>query len=164
MPSSATRRRTDEASRAIAAPPEAVYRAFTSAEALIAWLPPGDMTGRVLEYDFRENGQYSIELIYEGGSPPGGGKTTQTSDVTRGRFLAVEPAKLIVQTVEFDSPDPQLAGQMTLSWSFEATTTGTLVSVKAENVPPGISAEDHQAGLRGSLDNLAAFLRRSGPA
>ena len=28
----------------------------------------------------------------------------------------------------------------------------------AENVPPGISAEDHSAGVRSSLENLAAFV------
>ena len=33
-----------------------------------------------------------------------------------------------------------------------------LVTIRAENVPPGISPEDHEAGLNSSLANLAAFV------
>ena len=160
MPGAATQGRVDEASREISASPEVVYRAFSTAEALIAWLPPGDMAGRIIEYDFREGGRYAIELTYAGNSPAGVGKTTERSDVTRGRFLALTAGRLIVQSVEFDSTDPEFAGQMTLTWSFDPTTTGTRVTVKAENVPSGISPTDHQTGLRGSLDNLASFVTR----
>ena len=39
--------RTDTASLVIAAQPDAVYRAFADPDALMAWLPPGNMTGRV---------------------------------------------------------------------------------------------------------------------
>jgi hypothetical protein len=35
---------------------------------------------------------------------------------------------------------------------------GTRVDFVAENVPDGISAEDHAAGLAASLVNLAQFL------
>lgn len=33
--------------------------------------------------------------------------------------------------------------------------------VQADAVPPGISADDHAAGMNSSLANLAAFLTRS---
>ncbi|HEY3493321.1 MAG TPA: hypothetical protein VGK73_01490 [Polyangiaceae bacterium] len=46
--------RTDSASVVVHAKADDVYRAFASPDALIAWLPPDGMTGRVLEYDFRE--------------------------------------------------------------------------------------------------------------
>jgi hypothetical protein len=32
------------------------------------------------------------------------------------------------------------------------------VTVRAENVPPGIDGESHDQGMRSSLENLAAYL------
>jgi hypothetical protein len=48
---------------------------------------------------------------------------------------------------------------MTLVWRFTPAADGTLVEVRAEHVPEGISAEDHEEGLRSTLQNLAAFVR-----
>src|SRR5688572_29375375 len=98
--------RTDSASVVVAAKADDVYRAFSSPDALIAWLPPDGMRGRVLEYDFREGGRYRVELTYTGDAPAGIGKTTERTDVSTGRFLALEPPKRIVQSVEFDARDP----------------------------------------------------------
>jgi hypothetical protein len=47
---------------------------------------------------------------------------------------------------------------MIMTWSFEAAGAGTRVTITAENVPPGISQADHDAGLRSSLENLARYL------
>jgi uncharacterized protein YndB with AHSA1/START domain len=145
----------------VAAKADDVYRAFASPDALMAWLPPGDMTGRVLDYDFRGGGRYRIELTYAGDKPAGGGKTTGRTDISTGRFLALEPGKRIVQSVEFESTDASFAGEMILAWSFEAVPEGTRVTITAENVPPGITEADHEAGLRSSLENLARFLSDS---
>ena len=35
---------------------------------------------------------------------------------------------------------------------------GTRVTILCANVPPGISADDHQAGMASTLRNLAAFI------
>jgi uncharacterized protein YndB with AHSA1/START domain len=150
--------RIDTASVVVAAKADDVFRAFSDPDALMAWLPPGNMTGRVLEYDFREGGRYRIELTYAGNVPAEGGKTTGRTDVSTGRFLALEPGKRIVQSVEFESADVSFAGEMRLTWSFEGRPAGTLVTVRAENVPRGITKADHDAGLRSSLANLERFL------
>lgn len=151
-------RRTDTASRTIPASPEVIYGAFAEADALMAWLPPGDMTGRALEYEFRRGGRYCIELSYPDTTPAGTAKTTDLTDLTTGSFLALEPGKRIVQSVEFESTDPSFAGTMVMTWSFESAPSGTRVTITAEDVPPGISAEDHDAGLQASLDNLARYV------
>jgi len=151
--------RTDTASIVVPATANDVYRAFASAEAVMMWLPPGNMTGRALEYDFREGGRYRIELSYAGDEPDSIGKTTGRTDVSSGRFVALEPGKRIVQSVEFESSDASFTGEMTISWSFDTLPEGTRITVTAENVPPGITKADHDAGLRSSLDNLARFLR-----
>ena len=63
------------------------------------WLPPTGMTGRVLEYDFREGGRYRIELQYEEESGSRSGKTTNSSDITNGHFLELIPERCIKQSV-----------------------------------------------------------------
>lgn len=147
--------RTDTASRLIAAPPDAVYAALVDPDTLIAWLPPAGMTGRVLLFEPWQNGRYRIELRY---GKAGAGKTTAGSDVTAGRFLALEPGRRLVQSVVFESDDPRFAGEMIVTWALDTTPGGTTVTISARNVPAGISADDHAAGLSSSLDNLARFL------
>ena len=58
----------------IGAPAEALYAAFAEPASLMEWLPPGTMTGRALEYDFREGGRYRIALTYDEATPAGAGK------------------------------------------------------------------------------------------
>src|SRR5687768_1356654 len=119
-----SRGRTDRASLVVGAKPASVYRAFSDAESLMAWLPPADMKGRALEYDFREEGRYRIELTYGESTGASSGKTTANTDISTGRFVSLEPGKRIVQTVEFESADPSLAGEMVMTWSFEAVESG----------------------------------------
>lgn len=150
--------RIDRAALEIAATPEELYAAFADPAKLMEWLPPGSMTGRALEHDFREGGRYRIALTYDETAPASVGKTEGRTDVSTGRFLALEPGRRIVQSVEFESTDAAFAGEMVITWSFEPTAFGTKVTVTAENVPTGISQEDHDAGLRSSLENLARFV------
>jgi uncharacterized protein YndB with AHSA1/START domain len=116
------------------------------------------MTGSALEYDFREGGRYRIALRYDEAAPADAGKTEGRTDVSAGRFLALEPGRRIVQSVEFQSTDAAFAGEMVMTWSFEPTAAGTKVTITAENVPAGISQADHNEGLRSSLENLARFV------
>jgi hypothetical protein len=51
---------------------------------------------------------------------------------------------------------------MRITWVLEPARDGTLVTVRCDDVPSGIRAEDHQAGLTSTLDNLAAFVEESG--
>ena len=87
------------------------------------------------------------------------GKTTQHSDISAGTFLALEPGRRIVQSVEFESTDAAFAGEMRMTWTLAPTATGTLVTVIAESPPPGIRQADHETGLRESLANLARFVQ-----
>lgn len=96
-------------------------------------------------------------LTYEQPSDTPHGKTTENSDSVEGRFAELIPDRLIAQVVEFESDDPAFAGEMKITWTFTAAPGGTEVAVRCENVPPGISKEDHAAGLASSLDNLAAY-------
>jgi uncharacterized protein YndB with AHSA1/START domain len=155
-----TRRRTDIASRVIGAPPDVIYQAFARPASLMRWLPPSGMSGQVLEYDFRDGGHYRIELRYDHKTGAGSGKTTDRTDITKGRFLELLPGRRIKQSVEFESSDPAFAGEMTMTWLFESAPAGSIVTVIAENVPSGIGKADHDAGLKSSLDHLAEVVER----
>ncbi len=56
MPEVEAERRTDMASRVIAASPQVIYRAFIDADAWPQWLPPSGMTGRVDVFEPRPAG------------------------------------------------------------------------------------------------------------
>jgi len=160
MSANADRRRSDAATRVIGASPDTIYQAFANAASLMQWLPPLGMSGQALEYDFREGGRYRIELRYDEKMSTESGKTTDRTDITNGRFLELLPDRRITQSVEFESSDPAFADEMTMTWSFDTAPEGTRVTVTADNVPNGISKADHDAGLRSSLENLAAFVER----
>jgi hypothetical protein len=49
---------------------------------------------------------------------------------------------------------------MTMTWEVTPVDAGTRVDIVAGDVPDGISAEDHSAGLASSLANLAAYVER----
>ena len=66
----------------------------------------------------------------------------------------------VVQAADFVSDDPAFAGTMTMTWVVHALESGTLVEFMADDVPHGISAEDHETGMASSLENLANFLER----
>ena len=49
---------------------------------------------------------------------------------------------------------------MIMTWDISSVDGGTLVEITADEVPDGISADDHAAGMASSLANLALHLSR----
>lgn len=125
------------------------------------WLPPSNMIGSMLRFDFRESGSYRMRLTYKD-PQPGLGKTTEDADEVEVRLTRLKEGEMIEQEIVFDSDDPAFSGIMRMVWVFEPEGEATLVTVRAENVPAGISPEDHEAGLKSSLENLAAFVQERG--
>jgi dihydrofolate reductase/uncharacterized protein YndB with AHSA1/START domain len=149
--------RVDRASKLIAAAPDEVYGACTDAAALQRWLPPHDMTGAMLHFDFRVGGSYRMRLIYAE-ADRGRGKTTDDADEVEVRLMAIEPGRAIHQEVDFASDDGRFSGVMRMVWTFRPRPEGTFVTVRAEDVPVGIVPEDHVQGLHASLEGLARFV------
>ena len=88
------------------------------------------------------------------------GKATADSDIVEARFLDIVPGERVVQAVDFVSDDPAYAGTMIMTWQLAVAGAGTRVTIVAEDVPDGISAADHAAGLDSSLAKLAAYVER----
>ena len=103
-PYDAAMTRTDTAARIIAASPDLVYDALVNPEALVAWLPPSGMTGRMDYFDARAGGSYRMELTYS--DPSAQGKSTADTDVVEVRYVELRPGVRVVQAVDFVSDDP----------------------------------------------------------
>ena len=117
------------------------------------------MSGRFERFDARPGGSYRLVLTYADASNARG-KATPESDVVEVAFVDLVPGVRLVQAADFVSDDPANAGTMTITWELAAVDAGTRVDIRADDVPAGISAEDHAAGLASSLANLAAYLER----
>jgi len=145
------------ASQRIAAPPARVYRAFLEPDALLAWLPPGGMTGIFHAFDAKVGGGYRMSLFYPPGEGQHLGKTAESEDQVEVRFVELTPPHRIVEAINFVTAQPDLLGEMTMIATFEAAAGGTEVTLLFENLPPGLRPEDNEAGSRLSLEQLARY-------
>jgi uncharacterized protein YndB with AHSA1/START domain len=138
------------------APPAAVYRALLDAGAVATWMVPTGMTSRVLQFDPREGGSFRISLTYD--APTDGGKTTANTDTFHGRFVQLVPEQRVVEVVEFETADPALRGEMTITIELADTDGGTELLAVHDGLPPGLSSADNEVGWRSSLAKLAALV------
>jgi uncharacterized protein YndB with AHSA1/START domain len=156
-------RASTRTSRLIRARPEQIYEAFTTPGALVEWLPPGEMTGKIHEFDARVGGGYRMSLFYPPSEPAFRGKTSDREDMVTVRFVELTPRK-IVEAVTFHTADPALFGEMTIVVTFEDAPGGTDVTLVCQNLPPGLRAADNEAGSRLSLEQLARRFESPGSA
>ena len=98
-----------------------------------------------------------LTYIDPSGAP---GKATTDADIVEARYVDIVPDVRVVQAVDFVSDDPAFAGTMTITWEVSAVDGGTTVAITVEDVPDGISAQDHAAGLASSLANLAEHVEQ----
>jgi uncharacterized protein YndB with AHSA1/START domain len=143
-------------SRHINAPRAAVYRALLDARAVAAWKVPTGMTSRVHEFDAREGGSLRISLTYD--TPAGVGKATARTDTYHGRFVKLVPNEQVVEVDEFETTDPALRGEMTITITLVDADGGTDLLAVHEGLPPGVSTADNELGWRLALAKLAALV------
>lgn len=142
-------------SRIIKARPQALYEVFMDPAALVAWLPPAEMTGRIHAFDARAGGGYRMSLYYPSTERSFRGKTSDREDMVDVRFVELVPPRRIVEAVTFVTADPAFLGEMTIVVTLEEVSGGTEVTYLCKNLPPGLRAEDNEAGSRLSLEQLA---------
>jgi uncharacterized protein YndB with AHSA1/START domain len=143
----------------IGAPLERVFASLVDRDALTVWLPPKGMTATFEHFDPRPGGSYRLVLTYVN-ARHSHGKATTDSDIVDAAYVDIVPGVRVVQAVDFVSDDPAFAGTMTMTWEVTAVDEGTRVDIIADDVPDGISAEDHAAGLASSVSNLADYVER----
>lgn len=142
--------------RHVNAPRESVYRALIDANAIAQWKVPTGMTCLVHEFDGREGGAFRISLTYD--EPGAVGKTTRHTDTYRGRFVELVPNKRVVEVDEFETTDPALRGEMTITITLSDAHAGTEVIAIHDGLPPGLPVADNEAGWSEALARLAALV------
>jgi uncharacterized protein YndB with AHSA1/START domain len=115
------------------------------------------MTSDVRLFEPYEGGTFRISLTYD--SPTDAGKTDARTDTFHGRFIRLVPDAEVVQVVEFETTDPELQGEMTITYALaDATDGGTDLVGIHEDLPPGVRPEDNELGWSISIDKLARLV------
>lgn len=133
--------------RVLKAPPERVYRAFTTPEALAKWIPPYGFTCTVHHVEPRVGGTFKMSFT---------NFTTQHSHAFGGEYLELIPNELLRYTDKFD--DPNLPGVMQVTVLLKQVSCGTELSVVQEGIPDLIPVEMCYLGWQESLAQLAMLV------
>ncbi|WNG48395.1 SRPBCC family protein [Archangium minus] len=142
--------------RHVRAPRERVYRALLDVRAVALWKVPDGMTSHIHTFEPHEGGSIRISLTYE--APTGTGKTTAHTDTYHGRFVKLVPNEQVVEVDEFETADPALRGEMTISITLTDADGGTDILAVHEGLPSGVSPADNELGWQLSLAKLAALV------
>lgn len=142
------------------APRESVYRALLNPHAVAIWKVPTGMTCHVHAFDAREGGSFRISLTYD--TPTGTGKTTAHTDTYHGHFAELVVNERVVEVDEFETDDPALRGEMTITITLTDADGGTNLFAVHDGLPPGVSSTDNETGWRMALAKLAAFVEAGG--
>jgi uncharacterized protein YndB with AHSA1/START domain len=140
----------------VSAPRAAVYRALLDADSVEKWRAPAGMTAQVHEFDAREGGAFRVSLTYD--APTGTGKTTSQTDTYHGHFAKLVPDEQVVEVLEFETADPGLRGEMTMTTTLADADGGTDIVFRHEGLPGGVAPADNETGTRMALAKLAALV------
>lgn len=142
--------------RYVRAPRANVYRALIDARSVQTWMVPTGMTSHVHEFDGREGGAFRLSLTYD--APTGTGKTSAQTDTYHGRFVKLVPDQQVVQVLEFETDNPAMRGEMTITFTLVDAEGGTDVHAVHDGVPSGVPPADNELGWQISLGKLAALV------
>jgi len=137
---------------------ERVYAAFLDPVAVAEWMAPENMQGHVHIFEARDGGQFRISLRYKNPEDAKRGKSAGDTDTYHGRFVELVRNQKIVEVTEFETAQPDMMGEMTMTVRLADAPDGTQVTLQYDNLPAGIRPEDNELGTRSSLRKLAALL------
>ncbi len=134
--------------REFAHPPDAVFRAWTDADALARWMGPGEVTCAGAEMDAREGGAYAFPMLTSDG----------TSHTVRGTILELVPNRRLRFTWAWDQETGGSGQLMEVTVDVEPTETGTRLVLHQTNFIDAEARDKHAHGWSGSLDKLERHL------
>lgn len=126
--------------RVLKAPPERVFRAFTTAEAIAKWMPPHGFLCTVHHLEPRVGGTFRMSFT---------NLTTQQSHAFGGEYLELVPNQLLRYTDNFE--DPNLPGVIQVTVSLKPVFCGTELTIVQEGIPDVIPLEMCYLGWQESL-------------
>ncbi len=133
---------TLQISRALPAPPDRVWRAFTDPAALAAWFWP-ERFATTAETDVRVGGRYRID-------GPGAGMAVS------GEYVSVEPPNRLAFTWRWDG-EPE---ETLVTLELVATGDGTRLALTHERFSDDADRDNHAKGWSDCLDRLPGWLAR----
>ena len=137
--------------RTYAAPAKVVFEAWTSAEMLRRWYPPGaDWDTPVAEVELRVGGRLRIVMRSPSGEEFGGG----------GEYREIAEPSRLVFTWAWDRPDVAVGTQLVEVDFTEHPDGTTTVVMTNRGLTDEQSRESHRDGWEGSFDNLARLVSR----
>jgi uncharacterized protein YndB with AHSA1/START domain len=110
----------------------------------------------VHEFAAHEGGRFRVSLSYD--DPAVAGKSGRNTDTYHGRFARLVPDERVVEILRFETEDPVLQGDMTVTTTLTDADGGTDVTIAYENLPAGVPAADNQLGTQMALNKLAALV------
>ncbi|ELZ05272.1 SRPBCC family protein [Natrialba asiatica] len=147
--------RSMTASRVVEASPERVYEAFLDPDELARWLPPTGFSAEVHHLEAEEGGTFRATFT---------GETEEFADYGHsfgGTYQELVRGERILYTESFETDDPAMAGEMTVTVTFETVSEGTEITVRHEGFPEATSPSDANEGWTDSLGNLAAVVEEA---
>ena len=132
--------------------PEKLFRAFTDANAMAAWLPPYGFLCVVHEFNPTAGGGYRMSFI---------NFSTGNGHSFAGKYLEIKPNELLKYTDKFD--DPNLPGEMITTVRIRKVIAGTELKITQENIPVVIPADMCYLGWQDSLDKLMRLIEPNIP-
>lgn len=133
--------------RVIKTSPEKIYRAFTDAKAMAAWLPPYGFVCEVHEFDAQVGGKFKMSFI---------NFSTGNGHSFGGEFLALRQDEFIKHTDIFD--DPNMTGEMVTTIALKQGICGTELHITQEGIPDMIPTEMCYLGWQESLEKLTKLV------
>jgi uncharacterized protein YndB with AHSA1/START domain len=124
--------------------------------AIAAWRVPNGMRSRVQAFEAREGGIFRVSLTYD--EPARTGKTSAHTDTYHGRFVRLVPDTQVIEAIEFETADPSMRGEMTITVTLTDAAGGTDLVGVHEGLPPGVSVADNERGWRQALGRLASLV------
>jgi uncharacterized protein YndB with AHSA1/START domain len=138
--------------RVFAAPIEKVYKAFTDADAMAAWLPPYGFVCKVHHMEVKLGGSYKMTFT---------NFTSGKGHTFGGEYLEIIPNQFLKYTDQFD--DPNLPGKMITTIEFKKVICGTEVFASQEGIPTMIPVEMCYLGWQESFDKLKRLVEPNIP-
>lgn len=133
--------------RVLKAPPERVYRAFTTPEAMAKWLPPCGFTCTVHHIEPKVGGTFKMSFT---------NFTTQHSHSFGGEYLELIPNERLRYIDQFDNPN--LPGVIQVTVTLKPVPCGTDLNIVQEGIPDVIPVEMCYLGWQESLVQLAMLV------
>jgi uncharacterized protein YndB with AHSA1/START domain len=144
---------TTRSVRHINASPERVYNLLLDANAVQRWKVPDGMSSKIHIFEPRQGGKFRVSLTYN--SADSQGKTSAHTDTYHGYFASLQPNASVVEKMQFETTDPAMSGEMTITYTLSRSGSGTDLLAVHEGLPPGVPTSDNELGWRMSLDKLA---------